>query len=55
MDNLEFTSESFNEFKKIYKDCQDKSIESFMFQNKQVLTSYAKYVIEYVESKNIKI
>lgn len=47
MNNLE-------ELKKLYKEAMEQNQESFMFQNQEVLTDYAKYLIQYLEmSKDI--
>ena len=37
------------ELKKLYKDALDQKKESFIFQDKEILTNYAKYLIEYLE------
>tara|TARA_R110001599_G_scaffold130748_1_gene306106 strand:- start:971 stop:1162 length:192 start_codon:yes stop_codon:yes gene_type:complete len=54
---VEFTEESLNstmfkQFKKAYEDASLEGKEQFTFEGNDVLVSYAKYVIQYVESKN---
>lgn len=49
MNEFKFTKESFQEFKSLYKESEAKQLESFIFERHQVLTLYAKYVIDYVE------
>tara|TARA_R100001244_G_scaffold131124_1_gene104008 strand:+ start:149 stop:541 length:393 start_codon:yes stop_codon:yes gene_type:complete len=48
-DNMNFTPELAEEFKKKYKKALAEKEESFMFKGKEVVTGYAKYVIEYLE------
>lgn len=38
------------ELKQEYQKALDQNQESFIFQGEEVLTSYAKYLIEYMES-----
>jgi len=45
------TEQNYPEFKKTYKKAADKKLESFMFQSNEVLTGYAKYLCEYVETQ----
>lgn len=49
MEEFKFTEESFEKFKSLYKKSNEKQLESFNFEGHEVLTLYAKYVIEYVE------
>ena len=39
--------ENIDKFKLLYNDSVDKGKEIFVFEGREVLTSYAKYVIEY--------
>lgn len=43
--------ESFKLFKKLYKEALEKNRDCFYYKGKEVSTSFAKYVIEYVQSK----
>ena len=43
MSNLE----NIDKFKLLYRDAVSKGDEMFVFEGRDVLTSYAKYVIEY--------
>lgn len=52
MSTFEFTDELFKEFKSLYEKNAKDDKESFEFQGHEVLTSYAKYVIEYLESES---
>lgn len=49
MEEFKFTDESFKKFKELYEKSEKEKVESFEFEGHQVLTLYAKYVIEYVE------
>ena len=49
MSTFEFTDELFEEFKSLYENSVKDEKESFEFQGHEVLTSYAKYVIQYLE------
>lgn len=51
MDYINFTPELFRKLKKEYKKANDKKIEVFLFEGKEILVSYAKYLIEYLETK----
>lgn len=39
--------ENIDKFKLLYRDAVSKGDEMFVFEGRDVLTSYAKYVIEY--------
>ena len=52
-DYINFTPELAEEFKKKYNEAVAEKEESFMFKEKEVLTGYAKYVIEYLEMNNV--
>lgn len=39
--------ENIDKFKILYNDAVSKGSEMFVFEGRDVLTSYAKYVIEY--------
>jgi len=49
MEEFKFTDESFEKFKQLYEKSEKDKSETFEFEGHQVLTLYAKYVIEYVE------
>ena len=49
MNEFKFTKESFEKFKSLYKESNENQVKSFNFEDHDVLTLYAKYVIEYVE------
>lgn len=51
MNTIKFTERSFAEFKRLKAEAEASGKDSFMFEGKEVLCAYAKYVIEYVESK----
>jgi hypothetical protein len=52
MSTFEFTDELFEEFKSLYEKNVKDEKESFEFQGHEVLTSYAKYVIQYLEQND---
>lgn len=47
------TNANFPEFKKLYEKAVKENQKDFIFEDTLVFTSYAKYLIEYWESKNI--
>lgn len=51
MEHLEFNKEKFIDLKKEYKKAVENNKESFIFQNKEIVTGYAKYLIEYLETQ----
>jgi hypothetical protein len=54
MNQIEFTKEKLLQLKKEYKLAVKQGKESFMFDNThELLTSYAKYLIEYLESGDL--
>ena len=44
-----FTPEKLKQFKVFYVMAKDRGVESFEFEDKVYLVSYAKYLIEYLE------
>lgn len=44
----------FKELKKRYKEAKENSITSFFIEDKEILTSYAKYLIEYCEMQGLQ-
>ena len=44
-----YTKEMFIAFKKAYQSAINKQSNSFFFEDNEFLTSYAKYLIEYLE------
>lgn len=51
MEHLEFNKEKFIDLKKEYKKAVDNEEPSFIFQDKELVTGYAKYLIEYLETQ----
>lgn len=51
MEHLNFTPELFRKFKGEYKKAQDEGKEMFIFKEHEILTAYAKYLIQYLETK----
>jgi hypothetical protein len=49
MSEFKFTEESFEKFKSLYNESVENKSESFEFEGHEVLTTFAKYVIEYIE------
>ena len=50
-DIIEFTLEKYMRFKKRYHEAVGKGEKEFIFEEKEVLTAYAKYLLEYLKSK----
>ena len=48
---ISFTPESFKNFKSDYNSAVENNQEMFVFDGNDFLTSYAKYVIEYLKTK----
>jgi len=48
--NIEFSPTEAKEFKKRYKDATDNNRSSFVFNNNVFFTTYAKYVVEYLDT-----
>lgn len=48
---ISFNQESFKNFKKEYNSAVKNNQEMFVFDGNDFLTSYAKYVIEYLKTK----
>lgn len=46
--SIAFTEDKFKKFKKAYKEADKQSQLSFMFEDKEILVTYAKYMIEYL-------
>ena len=48
---IKFTKKEIKEFKALYKKAIEEEKAIFIFQGKEVLVSFAKYVLEYVEEQ----
>ena len=48
---ITFDHETFKNLKQEYKRAVENKQEIFMFQEHELLTQYAKYIIEYLNSK----
>jgi hypothetical protein len=46
-----FTPEKLKRFKEAYQIAADKCVDIFVFDGNEYLTSYAKYLVEYLENK----
>ena len=44
------TVNNINQFKEMYDSAVSEGIDIFIFEGSEVLTSYAKYVIEYFDT-----
>lgn len=49
MEYIDFTPQKIKRFKRLYEKALKDQQESFYFEGKEVLTTYAKYIVEYVE------
>jgi len=47
--NMVIKKEEIKELKKLYKNAVENEEETFMFKGELLLTSYAKYLIEYID------
>lgn len=45
----EITKRNIKDFRKLYDNAVKENKESFMFDNQEVLTTYAKYVLKYID------
>lgn len=48
---MEFSKEQFETLKKTYKKAFDAGLDTFPFYGELLATSYAKYLIEFLETK----
>lgn len=48
---ISFNQKSFKNFKSEYNSAVKNGVEIFTFEGHEFLTSYAKYMIEYLKSK----
>lgn len=48
------TEEQFKILKQKYKEAEEKGKDRFTFMDEEFLTSYAKYLIEYMESQMVE-
>ena len=48
MDNLLINKEEYIKLKQAYQNAVDNKLETFMFQDREFVTQYAKYLIEYI-------
>jgi hypothetical protein len=54
MDEKDFvlaTKEEYKELKRLYQKATDEKQEMFIWKEREVLTAYAKYLIQYMDSK----
>ena len=48
---MTITEEEFRHLKFKYKDAADNNKDSFRFKDEELVTSYAKYLIEHIENQ----
>ena len=48
MNQINFNQKKFEELKELYKIASSTGKDIFIFENNELLTSYAKYLIEYL-------
>lgn len=53
-DTMQFTSSDTKELRRIYKAAVAMGVESFTFKGHELLVSYAKYLLEYLEGRNVR-
>jgi hypothetical protein len=51
MSEIKFTEEKYKELKQLYKIACDTGKDIFQFEGNELLTAYAKYLIEYLSDK----
>lgn len=51
MGNITFTPALFRKLKHCYKKAVTEKKDMFVFDGREILTAYAKYLIEYLETK----
>lgn len=49
--NIEFDYKKYKLLKNAYKNAINQNLEEFNFDNREILTSYCKYLLEYLDSK----
>jgi hypothetical protein len=52
-DSLVFNEERAKEFKQYYEYARDDKVVSFIYDGREVLTSYAKYLVQYLELRGL--
>jgi len=50
-ETIEISQVELVELKKLYECCKKTNKPSFLFHGHEILTSYAKYLIEYLETR----
>jgi hypothetical protein len=50
-ESLSINKSSFKLLKEEYNKAVESKLNSFIFQDKEILTGYAKYLIEYLENE----
>jgi hypothetical protein len=50
METITFTPELLAKLKREYKKAISKNIDTFLFEGNELLVSYTKYLIEYLET-----
>ena len=48
---ITFTKQKLEKLKEQYNHSVNNKLESFIFEGQEILTDYAKYMIQYLESK----
>lgn len=52
-DEICFTPKTARAFKTMYEQSASAGLESFVFEQRTFVTSYAKYLVEYLQQNNI--
>lgn len=52
-DKLIFDKQAYLDLKQLYDEAVLEKREIFLFQEKEILTSYAKYLLEYLRNQGI--
>jgi septin family protein len=48
--SIAFTESKYKKFKKAFREAEKEKQESFTFEDKPILVTYARYIIEYLSS-----
>jgi len=51
MKQLEMNQKTFERLKTAYEAARQQGLDSFVFEDNEFVTNYAKYLIEYIEMK----
>lgn len=53
-DMVEVSPQDYRELKGLYQQAVENNVEVFWWKDKEILTNYAKYVLQYLEMQGFK-